>query len=106
MEKKQDIRLNKDYRTAYIKDVRRHFESQSDNPKYEAYLSAMKVCKIRLDEAFKNAKKVFERRYKPDDVAQLQGLQRKYNTVDATGKDSCFYFAVVDDKGKPMQTTD
>ena len=43
MEKKQDIRLNKDYRTAYIKDVRGHFESQSDNPKYEAYLSAMKV---------------------------------------------------------------
>ena len=106
MEKKQDIRLNKDYRTAYIKDFRRHLESQSDNPKYEAYLSALKVCKIRTDESFKTAKKVVERRYIPDDVAQLQGLQRKYNTVDATGKDSCFYFAVVDDKGKPIQTTD
>ena len=106
MEKKQDIRLNKDYRTAYIKDFRRHLESQSDNPKYEAYLSALKVCKIRLDESFKTAKKVVERRYLPDDVVQLQGLQRKYNTVDATGKDSCFYFAVVDDKGKPIQTTD
>ena len=61
MEKKQDIRLNKDYRTAYIKDFRRHLESQSDNPKYEAYLSALKVCKIRLDESFKTAKKVVKK---------------------------------------------
>ena len=45
MEKKQqDIRLNKDYRNAYIKDFRRFLESKTDNPKYEAFLSAKTLC--------------------------------------------------------------
>ena len=107
MEKKQrDIRLNKDYRTAYIKDVRRFFESKTDNPKYEAFLSAKTLCKTRIDDAFKVAKKVVTRLYKPEDVSTLQSLQKKYNTVDATGKDSCFFFAVVDSKGKPVMELD
>ena len=102
MEKKKDIRLNKDYRTAYIKDVRRFFESKTDNPKYEAFLSAKTLCKTRIDDAFKVAKKVVTRLYKPEDVSTLQSLQKKYNTVDATAKDSCFYFAVVDNNGKKV----
>ena len=44
--------------------------------------------------------------YKPEDVSTLQGLQKKYNTVDATAKDSCFYFAVVDSKGKQVKELD
>ena len=102
MEKQKDIRLNKDYRTAYIKDFRRFLESKNDNPKYEAYLSAKTLCKTRVDDAFKVATKVIHRVYKPEDVSTLQTLQKKYNTVDATAKDSCFYFAVVDSKGKPV----
>ena len=106
MEKKKDIRLNKDYRTAYIKDVRRFFESKTDNPKYEAFLSAKTLCKTRIDDAFKVAKKVVTRLYKPEDVSALQKLQKKYNTVDATAKDSCFYFAVVDNNGKKVKMLD
>ena len=106
MEKRKDIRLNKDYRTAYIKDVRRFFESKTDNPKYEAFLSAKTLCKTRIADAFKVAKKVVHRVYKPEDVSTLQQLQKKYNTVDATAKDSCFYFAVVDSKGKQVKEID
>ena len=103
MEKKrQDIRLNKDYRIAYTKDFRRFLESKTDNPKYEAFLSAKTLCKTRIDDAFKVATKVVTRLYKPEDVSTLQKLQKKYNTVDATAKDSRFYFAVVDKKGKPV----
>ena len=106
MEKQKDIRLNKDYRTAYIKDFRRFLESKQDNPKYEAYLSAKTLCKTRIDDAFKVATKVIHRVYKPEDVSTLQQLQKKYNTVDATAKDSCFYMAVVDSKGKPVMQLD
>ena len=102
MEKKKDIRLNKDYRTAYIKDFRRFLESKKDNPKYESFLSAKTLCKTRIDDAFKTATNVVTRLYKPEDVSTIQKLQKKYNTVDATAKDSCFYFAVVDKKGKPV----
>jgi hypothetical protein len=106
MEKRKDIRLNKDYRTAYIKDFRRFLESKNDNPKYEAFLSAKTLCKTRIADAFKLATKVVHRVYKPEDVSTLQGLQKKYNTVDATAKDSCFYFAVVDSKGKQVKELD
>ena len=107
MEKKrQDIRLNKDYRIAYTKDFRRFLESNKDNPKYEAYLSAKTLCKTRIDDAFKLATKVVHRVYKPEDVSTLQTLQKKYNTVDATAKDSCFYFAVVDKKGNKAKMLD
>ncbi len=106
MEKRKDIRLNKDYRTAYIKDFRRFLESKNDNPKYEAFLSAKTLCKTRIADAFKLATKVVHRVYKPEDVSTLQGLQKKYNTVDATAKDSCFYFAVVDSKGKKVKELD
>lgn len=106
MEKQKDIRLNKDYRTAYIKDFRRFLESKNDNPKYEAYLSAKTLCKTRVDDAFKVATKVIHRVYKPEDVSTLQTLQKKYNTVDATAKDSCFYFAVVDKKGNKAKMLD
>ncbi len=106
MEKKKDIRLNKDYRTAYIKDFRRFLESKTDNPKYEAFLSAKTLCNTRISDAHKTAKEVVTRLYKPVDVADLKRLQKKYNTIDATAKDSCFYFAVVDSNGKSVKELD
>jgi len=33
-------------------------------------------------------------------------LQNKYTTVDSVGKDSCFYMAVVDDKGSKVKDVD
>jgi hypothetical protein len=104
--KKQDIRLNNDLRKAYVQDFRRFLESHTDNPKYQEYDSALKVAKVRIADAFKTAKKVVERAYIPEDVATFQKLQRRYSTVDATSKDSCFYFAVVDSKGKQVKELD
>ena len=49
---------------------------------------------------------MLERRFNPTDVSDLRRLQRKYTTVDSVGKDSCFYMAVVDDKGKAVKTRD
>jgi len=106
MEKKKDIRLNKDFRNLYIKDFRRFLESQTNNPKYQAFLEARENCQTKIDDAFKTATAVVERRFNPTDVADLRRLQNKYTTVDSVGKDSCFYMAVTDSKGKPVNTTD
>ena len=86
MEKKKDIRLNKDYRTAYIKDFRRFLESKSDNPKYEAFLSAKTLCKTRISEAHKTAKEVVTRLYKPVDVADLKIQVKKENIEEVAMK--------------------
>ena len=104
--KKNDVRLNKSLRDVYIKDARRFLESQTNNPKYQAFLESRETCKTRIDDAKKTAKAVLERRFNPTDVADLRRLQNKYTTVDSVGKDSCFYMAVVDDKGKAVNTRD
>ena len=97
MEKKKDVRLNPTFRNAYIKDFRSFLERQTNNPKYQSFLEARENCKGKIDDAFKTAKAVLERRFNPTDVSDLRRLQRKYTTVDSVGKDSCFYMAVVDD---------
>ena len=84
MEKQKDIRLNKDYRTAYQKDFRRFLESKTDNPKYEAFLSAKTLCKTRVSDAHKTAKEVVTRLYKPVDVADLKRLQKKIELATTT----------------------
>ena len=106
MEKQKDVRLNKDFRNAYIKDFRSFLERQTNNPKYQSFLEARENCKGKIDDAFKTAKAVLERRFNPTDVADLRRLQNKYTTVDSVGKDSCFYMAVVDDKGKDVKEVD
>ena len=106
MEKQKDVRLNKDFRNAYTKDFRSFLERQTNNPKYQAFLEARESCKEKIDSAFKTAKAVLERRFNPTDVSDLRRLQRKYTTVDSVGKDSCFYMAVVDDKGKEVKELD
>ena len=106
MEKQKDVRLNKDFRNAYIKDFRSFLERQTNNPKYQSFLEARENCKGKIDDAFKTAKAVLERRFNPTDVSDLRRLQRKYTTVDSVGKDSCFYMAVVDGKGKEVKELD
>ena len=106
MEKKKDVRLNKDFRNAYIKDFRSFLEIQTNNPKYQSILEARENCKGKIDNAFSTAKAVLERRFNPTDVSDLRRLQRKYTTVDSVGKDSCFYMAVVDDTGKEVRELD
>ena len=97
MEKQKDVRLNKDFRNAYVKDFRSFLERQTNNPKYQSFLEARENCKGKIDNAFSTEKAVLERRFNPTDVSDLRRLQRKYTTVDSVGKDSCFYMAVVDD---------
>jgi hypothetical protein len=106
MEKQKDVRLNKDFRSAYIKDFRGFLERQTNNPKYQSFLESRENCKGKIDDAFKTAKTVLERRFNPTDVSDLRRLQNKYTTVDSVGKDSCFYMAVVDDKGKAVKELD
>jgi len=106
MEKQKDVRLNKDFRNAYIKDFRSFLERQTNNPKYQAFLESRENCKIKIDDAFKTTKAVLDRRFNPKDVADLRRLQRKYTTVDSVGKDSCFYMAVVNNKGKAVKELD
>ena len=45
MEKQKDVRLNKDFRNAYVKDFRSFLERQTNNPKYQAFLEARESCK-------------------------------------------------------------
>jgi len=106
MEKQKDVRLNKDFRNAYVKDFRSFLERQINNPKYQSFLEARESCKGKIDDAFKTAKAVLERRFNPTDVSDLRRLQTKYTTVDSVGKDSCFYMAVVDDTGKEVRELD
>ena len=106
MEKQKDVRLNKDFRNAYVKDFRSFLERQTNNPKYQSFLEARESCKGKIDNAFKTAKAVLERRFNPTDVSDLRRLQRKYTTVDSVGKDSCFYMAVVDGKGENIKDVD
>jgi hypothetical protein len=106
MEKQKDVRLNKDFRNAYVKDFRSFLERQTNNPKYQSFLEARENCKGKIDDAFKTAKAVLNRRFNPTDVSDLRRLQRKYTTVDSVGKDSCFYMAVVDNKGKEVKELD
>ena len=52
------------------------------------------MLKILSIHHFAVMKEVVERKYHLEDVAELQRLQRKYNTVNACGKDSCFFMNV------------
>ena len=106
MEKQKDVRLNKDFRNAYVKDFRSFLERQTNNPKYQSFLESRENCKGKIDNAFETAQAVLERRFNPTDVSDLRRLQRKYTTVDSVGKDSCFYMAVVDGKGKEVKELD
>ena len=93
--KKNDVRLNKSLRDVYIKDARRFLESQTNNPKYQAFLESRENCRTKIDDAKNTAKAVLERRFNPTDVADLRRLQNKYTTVDSVGKDSCFYICLL-----------
>ena len=90
---KKEIRLNAGKRKSLVQDFRRHCESMECDEKtaYEKLKSKLKILLIPL---FKVMKEVVERKYQLQDVADLQRLQRKYNTVNATGKDSCFFMNV------------
>jgi len=94
---KKEIRLNANKRKSLVKDYRRHCEEQNSHEK-EEFLQSREVCNDTIKSTFALAKEVVERKYELDDVATLRSLQKKYNTVNACGTDSCFYFTVLDAK--------
>ena len=90
---KKEVRLNAGKRKSLVLDFRRHCESMECDEK-TAYEQAKIDAKETIDSSFEVMKEVVERKYHLSDVAELQRLQRKYNTVNATGKDSCFFMNV------------
>ena len=95
--KEKEIRLNADKRKSLSIDFRRHCEDQDSHEK-EAFLQAREYCNEVIPQTFATMKEVVERRFELDDVAQLQSLQKKYNTVNAVGTDSCFFMKVLGEK--------
>ena len=95
--KEKEIRLNADKRKSLSIDFRRHCEEQHSDEK-EAFLQAREYCNEVIPQTFATMKEVVERRFELDDVAQLQSLQKKYNTVNAVGTDSCFFVKVLGEK--------
>ena len=94
MEQKE-IRLNADKRKSLVIDFRKHCESL-DTEEKEAFKQARDDAKSTLESSFATCKEVVERRFPLEDVATLQSLQKKHNTINAVGRDSCFFFKVTD----------
>ena len=96
MEQKE-IRLNAPKRKSLTNDYRRHCETQHSHEKEDFFDSREKATEA-ITSAFATMKDVVERRFKLEDVATLERLQRDYNTVNAVGTDSCFFMKVLDKK--------
>jgi len=96
MEQKE-IRLNAGKRKSLTNDYRRHEENQPSQEKEDFFDSREKATEA-ITSAFATMKDVVERRFKLEDVATLERLQRDYNTVNAVGTDSCFFMKVLDKK--------
>jgi hypothetical protein len=94
MEQKE-IRLNAGKRKSLINDYRRHCESLSTELK-DKYNQAREEATNAIASAFETATAVVQRRFPLEDVATLQQLQIKHNTINAVGDDSCFFFKVTD----------
>ena len=94
MEQKE-IRLNADKRKSLVIDFRKHCESL-DTEEKEAFKQSRDDAKSTIDSSFATCKEVVERRFPLEDVATLQSLQKKHNTINAVGRDSCFFFKVTD----------
>ena len=93
----KEIRLNAGKRKSLVTDYRKHCESQHSQEKEDFFDSREKATEA-IKSAFATMKEVVERRFELTDVAQLQTLQKKYNTINAVGTDSCFFMKVLGKK--------
>jgi hypothetical protein len=95
---KKEVRLNADKRKSCVIDFRKHCESLDTHEK-EAFLQSRDDAKSIIDSSFATCKEVVERRFEPSDIfgdRSITHYQKKYNTIDAIGTDSCFFFKVTD----------
>jgi len=93
MDKVKEVKLNAQIRKPIVVDYRKHLE-QEDSLDKENFFEAREKATSAIDSAFNTAKVVLNRAYKPVDVADYKRLAKKYSSVDATGKDSCFFMSV------------
>ena len=87
---KKEVRLNADKRKSCVIDFRKHCESLDTHEK-EKFKQSRDDAKSMIESSFATCKEVVERRFPLEDVATLQSLQRKHNTINAVGDDSCFF---------------
>ena len=92
---KKEVRLNANKRKSLVIDFRKHCESLDTHEK-EAFLQSRDDAKSTIESSFATCKEVVQRRFKLEDVAILQRIQRDYNTVNAVGSDSCFFMKSID----------
>ena len=92
---KKEVRLNADKRRSLVIDFRKHCESLDTHEK-EEFKQARDDAKSTIESSFATCKEVVQRRFKLEDVAILQRIQRDYNTVNAVGSDSCFFMKSID----------
>ena len=92
---KKEVRLNAGKRKSLVIDFRKHCESLDTHEK-EAFKQSRDDAKSTIESSFATCKEVVERRFPLEDVATLQSLQKKHNTINAVGRDSCFFFKVTD----------
>ena len=97
MEQKE-IRLNADKRKSCIIDFRKHCESLDTHEK-EKFKQSRDDAKSTIDSSFGTCKEVVQRRFELSDIfgdRSITHYQKKYNTIDAIGTDSCFFMKVTD----------
>ena len=92
---KKEVRLNAEKRKSLIIDFRKHCESLDTHEK-EEFKQSRENAKSTIDSSFETCTNVVQRRFPLEDVATLQSLQKKHNTINAVGTDSCFFFKVTD----------
>ena len=92
---KKEVRLNAEKRKSLVIDFRKHCESLDTHEK-EEFKQSREDAKSTIDSSFETCTNVVQRRFPLEDVATLQSLQKKHNTINAVGTDSCFFFKVTD----------
>ena len=95
---KKEVRLNAEKRKSLVIDFRKHCESL-DTLEKESFLQSRDDAKSTIDSSFATCKEVVERRFEPSDIfgdRSITHYQKKYNTIDAIGTDSCFFMKVTD----------
>ena len=92
---KKEVRLNAEKRRSLVIDFRKHCESLDTHEK-EEFKQSREDAKSTIDSSFETCTNVVQRRFPLEDVATLQSLQKKHNTINAVGTDSCFFFKVTD----------
>ena len=95
---KKEVRLNADKRKSCIIDFRKYCESLDTHEK-EKFKQSRDDAKSTIDSSFGTCKEVVQRRFELSDIfgdRSITHYQKKYNTIDAIGTDSCFFMKVTD----------